>query len=320
VLERWLSDRRIAVAAVLVSALLWGSAFPAIKRGYQVLGIDPDAAVGGVLAFAGIRFIVAGAILLGGAAALRLGAVVRSPRRLAGLAALGLVQTTLQYSAFYVGLVYTSGVKASVIVASGSFFLAAFSPLFYPTDRLGAWRVLGLLVGFAGVVIANVDRGGPRDLEVQWVGDALVLLTGLCSAVGSLLGKRLVQDTHPAVVTGYQLSFGAIAMLAVAIPAGGLSALQPSVEIAGLTLYLAVVSAVAFTLYYLVVKLHDLSRVAAYRFSIPVAGVALSAWLIPGETLGWPLCVAALLVAFGVWIVNRAPSRGPAISGRNAGT
>jgi drug/metabolite transporter (DMT)-like permease len=300
---RLLKEPRGAVLAIMMAALLWGSAFPAIKRGYVILGIVTGE-VGPTLAFAGVRFLLAGTLLLAGATIFRLGPLP-SRRHVPGLVALGLIQTTLQYSTFYLGMAYTTGVKASVIVASGSFFLAGLSPLFFRDDRLDRWRVGGLVVGFAGVLMANMARAGEVSLTGELIGDALILVTGLCSAVSSLLGKRLVRDLHPVTMNGVQITLGSTVLLAVSLPLIEVDTSRVSPELAGLTLYLALVTAVAFTLYYLVVKYHDLSRVAAYRFMIPVSGVVLSALLIPGESLGWNLVLAAVLVAVGVWAVNR---------------
>jgi len=287
----------------MVAALLWGSAFPAIKRGYVLLELAPES-VPEVILFAGVRFFIAGVLLLMGAAIFRLGPLP-SRRQLGALLILGLIQTVLQYSTFYVGLAYTTGVKASVIVASGSFFLAALSPFFFKDDKLDRWRIGGLVIGFLGVLLANLSRDTGGVLGGSWIGDLLILVTGICSAVASLLGKRLVQDLHPVVMNGFQITLGSIVLLAASLPFAEVTLSVPSLELTGLTAYLALVTAIAFTVYYLVVKYHDLSRVAAYRFLIPVSGVVLSALLIPGERLGWQLIGAALLVAIGIWTVNR---------------
>ncbi len=297
-------DPRGAVALIFVAALLWGSAFPAIKRGYLLLEIDPTQGAGAALLFAALRFLLAGALLLGGAAIFRLG-VFPKKQQLLGLLVLGVVQTTFQYATFYLGMVYTTGVKAAIIVASGSFFMALLSPFVYRNDRLTVWRLFGLAIGFGGVVLANVVRAGERDAAIEWVGDGLILATGLCSAIASLLSKRLVQQVHPVVVNGYQVTLGAIVLSAIVAPFATAPTGHVSFEVAALTLYLAVVTAVAFTLYYVVLAHHDLSKVAVYRFLIPICATTLSAWLIPGESLGWSLAVAAVLVVSGIWCVNR---------------
>lgn len=306
-LLRILKSPRGAVAALLLAALLWGSAFPAIKRGYLLLDLAAES-IPEVILFAGIRFFIAGMLLLAGAAVFRLG-LRPSRKQLGALLLLGLIQTVFQYTTFYVGLAYTTGIKASVIVASGSFFLAAMSPWFFKNDRLDRWRVGGLLIGFLGVLLANLSKDTEGLQGGSWIGDVLILITGVCSAAASLLGKRLVQDLHPVVMNGFQITLGSLVLLAVSLPFAEVTLVAPNLEVTGITLYLALVTAIAFTVYYLVVKYHDLSRVAAYRFLIPVSGVVLSALLIPGERLSWELAGAAVLVALGIWTVNHPGKR-----------
>jgi len=287
---------------MLLVALLWGSAFPAIKRSYVLLGVAPGDLRVPVL-FAGLRFLTAGValVVVAGLAGLR----PRPGRRELGwLLLLGLLQTTLQYSAFYVGLAYTTGIQAAIIVAANSFFLALLSPLVFPAERMTAGRWLGLAVGFGGVVVANLHRTAGFG-DVQWLGDLLILCTAAFSALASIVGKRLVPTVHPVLLNGLQLCIGATVLLAATLPWGPLTPPAFDAELVWLTAYLVGVTAVSFSLYYLVLQHHELTRVAAYRFLIPLCGVLESALLIPGEAVGMPLLLATGLVAAGIWIVNR---------------
>src|SRR3546814_7605012 len=86
--------------------MLWGSAYPAIKNGYELFAIATDD-IAGKMVFAGYRFLLAGLVLLimgrlGGRRIVGLGR-----RRIGQLTLLGLTQTGLQYIFFYVGLSYT---------------------------------------------------------------------------------------------------------------------------------------------------------------------------------------------------------------------
>jgi len=300
---RLLRDPRVAVLLFVVVSLLWGSAFPAVKRCYVLMAVQPgDVAL--PLIFAGSRFLVAGLLLIAvGALRARGAGLWRGLLRWVLL--LGVIQTFLQYAAFYVGMSLTTGIKASILVAAGSLFLALLSPLVYRADRLTRLKLLALGLGFAGVILANRARGGAAVAgHAEWLGDLLILGTALCSAVASLLSKRLVQRISPVALNGGQLITGGLLLVAVALPLG--PRLPPvSVELVALTLYLTVVTAVAFSLYYLVVKHHDLTRVAAYRFLIPLFAVTESALLIPGERLHLPLILAAILVISSIWLINR---------------
>src|SRR5690606_39973174 len=89
------SDRRGLFAIATLCCLLWGSAVPAVKWGYGLIGIAPGDTPS-LLLFAGTRFVAAGLLLLIYCAAS--GRAVRLPRRQAGaVALLALLQTALQY-------------------------------------------------------------------------------------------------------------------------------------------------------------------------------------------------------------------------------
>ncbi len=301
--KAFLDSRLGAVILLLAAGLLWGSAFPGIKRGYVLLGIGPGA-LRAIVVFAGVRFVLSGLLVLG--AGLAGGVGIRPERRrLAALLLLGFVQTTLQYAAFYVGMAATTGAKGALITASSSFFLAAFSPLFFPEDRLTLARGAGLVLGFSGVAVANLAGGTLAG--GAWYGDVLMLVTGLCSAGASLLTKRLVRVVHPLLLNGWQVLFGGLLLLAAALPLGPLEPPPIPLELVALTIYLSLVTAIAFTLYYVVVRHHDLTLVATYRFVVPLCGFVESSLLIPGEGLGWPLLAAAALVVAGIWVVHRGP-------------
>src|SRR3546814_20482177 len=81
-------------------------------------------------------------------------------RRIGQLTLLGLTQTGLQYIFFYVGLSYTTGVKASILNATGTFFSVLLAHFIYKNDRLSHNRILWCLVGFVGVMAVNLGVGG----------------------------------------------------------------------------------------------------------------------------------------------------------------
>ena len=141
--------------------LLWGSAYPAIKTGYALLGIARDD-VAAQLVFAGYRFMGAGALLLVFAVLSSKALGGFSRKQVFQLGALGVSQTTLQYVFFYVGLAHTTGVKASILNAAGAFFSVALAHFAYRNDRLSWRKTAGCVLGLAGVVVMNL--GGSAGL------------------------------------------------------------------------------------------------------------------------------------------------------------
>ncbi|MGM3312318.1 DMT family transporter, partial [Enterobacter hormaechei subsp. steigerwaltii] len=146
--------RNVAYACATLCCLLWGSSYPAIKSGYELFQIATDDIPSKVV-FAGYRFLFAGALLLLFALAQRKPIGRLTPTQFGQLTILGLTQTSLQYTFFYIGLAYTTGVNGSIMNATGTFFSVLLAHFIYHNDKLRYNKTLGCVVGFAGVMLVN---------------------------------------------------------------------------------------------------------------------------------------------------------------------
>lgn len=97
-----------------------GKRLPGDKSGYEIFQIATDD-IPSKIVFAGYRFLFAGLLLLLLAMAQRKPIGRLSPRQFGQLTLLGLTQTSLQYIFFYIGLAFTTGVKGSIMNATGTF-------------------------------------------------------------------------------------------------------------------------------------------------------------------------------------------------------
>lgn len=102
--------KNVVYLSAAFCCLLWGSAYPAIKSGYEIFQIATDD-IPSKIVFAGYRFLFAGLLLLLLAVAQRKPIGRLSPRQYGQLTLLGLTQTSLQYIFFYIGLAFTTGSK-----------------------------------------------------------------------------------------------------------------------------------------------------------------------------------------------------------------
>lgn len=297
------SRPRNVVGLATLCCLLWGSAYPAIKSGYALLSIARDDTAS-QLVFAGWRFLLAGVLLLGIARAMGR-PVFALPRASFGrIALLGLAQTSLQYVFFYVGLAHTTGVKGSILNATGTFFSVLLAHFIYHNDRLDHRKALGCLVGFAGVMVVNLRSGGAGlDAGFTLLGEGFIVIAAFVLSAASIYGKRLSQRIDAMVMTGYQLAIGGLALLLAGHAFGG--ALQGmSLAPAVLLLYMAVLSAVAFALWAALLKYNRVGMVSVFNFLIPVFGALLSALFLGEQILAWRNAVALLLVCGGIWLVT----------------
>lgn len=303
------------VLACLASCFLWGSAFPCVKIGYGLFGIAASD-VPSILLFAGFRFTLAGLMVVVGMSVARRRAFVPERRDLPAICALSAFQTVLQYVLFYVGLANCAGVTSSILEASNSFLCVLIAALVFRFERLTSRKVLGCLVGFAGVLLVNV-AGESGDLSFTLAGEGMVLASTLAAAASSNLAKRFSATHDPVLLSGWQFVAGGVVMAAVGVALGGrvtpADAADPLPALA-LLAYLGFISAAAYSLWSLTLAANPVSRVAVFGFMNPVFGVLLSAVLL-GETnvVSPAVALAALaLVSLGIVIVNRPAAGEPA--------
>ena len=280
--------------------LLWGSAYPAIKQGYALFGIAPRD-VASQMVFAGVRFVVAGLLLLLAGAVMGWGLRIKR-EHWAGVATLGLTQTALQYIFFYIGVANATGTKSSIMNATGTFFSVLLAHFIYHNDRLSGRRVLGCLVGFMGVAAANY---GPTLLQPDFTlaGEGAVIMAALVLSAASIYGKKLSQHLNAAVMTGWQMVIGGAVLLTGGLVAGGHMS-EFTLGSAALMAYMALLSALAFSIWSALLKHNAVGRVTVFNFLIPVFGVALSAVFLGEDVFAWKNGIALVLVCAGIWLVT----------------
>ncbi|HEY6134756.1 MAG TPA: DMT family transporter [Rubrivivax sp.] len=304
----FLTRRKVVFLLALFCCVLWGSSYPAIKNGYTMFNIAPGD-IPSKLVFAGWRFLLAGLLLL--AYAVIGGKRLRgySARRLGQFAVLGLTQTALQYVFFYVGLAYTTGVKSSIMNATGTFFSVLLAHFIYHNDRLSYGKILGCTVGFAGVMVVNFGAGlgGVLAFDFTLLGEGFVITAAFVLAAASIYGKRISQGIDPIVMTGYQLVVGGAALLLGGYGSGGgLHGFTPAS--AALLAYMVLLSSLAISIWSLLLKYNRVSMITAFNFMVPVFGAVLSAVFLDESILEWRNGVALLLVCFGIWLVTKEPA------------
>ena len=291
-------------ALATLCCLLWGSAYPAIKNGYALLVIAPGDIASQIL-FAGWRFVLAGIILLGAAVAMRKPVLALDARGVRQVALLGLTQTAVQYVFFYTGLAHATGVKSSIMNATGVFFSVALAHFIYADDRLTLRKALGCLVGFLGVVIVNLGGGGQLTFDFTILGEGFVIIAALVLAAASIYGKRVSASIDPMVMTGWQLLFGGLLLTIGGMGFGGTME-ELGLLSGGLLLYLALLSSVAFAIWSLLLKYNPVGMIAAFNFLVPVFGVGLSALFLGESLMRWTNLAALVLVSIGIWLVTRS--------------
>ena len=173
--EKFMQKTIVVWLGALVCCLLWGSAFPCIKIGYQMMHIASDEVASQIL-YAGYRFTLAGilTILLGSIGSRRF---LRPTKGSIGkVFKLSSLQTVGQYLLFYIGLAHTSGVKASIIEALNVFVAILVASLLFHQEKLSARKIAGCIIGFAGVALVNMGSSG-FDFHMSVTGEGFIFLS-----------------------------------------------------------------------------------------------------------------------------------------------
>lgn len=305
--EQFMTKTIVVWLGALLCCALWGSAFPCIKIGYAMFEIPSDAVSTQIL-FAGCRFALAGvlAIVIGSILNRRL--LVPKKDSLGKILKLSMLQTVLQYLFFYIGLANTTGVKASIIAGINVFVAILVASLIFHQEPLTARKIVGSIVGFAGVVLVNIT-GGELGSGFTLTGDGFIALSTVAYAFSSVFLKRYSKEEDPVVLSGYQFTIGGIIMIICGLLMGGRLTVITGAGV-GMLFYLALVSAVAYSLWGILLKYNPISKVAVFGFMNPVFGVILSALLLEeSDSLGATCIIALVLVCIGIYIVNRSDKK-----------
>ena len=302
--ENFLQKNWVVAPLALLCCFLWGSAFPCIKIGYALFSIAAEDTASQIL-FAGVRFTLAGVLAIAIGSMISRKFLFPAKNSWGMVARLSLFQTILQYLLFYIGLANTSGVKSSIIEASSVFFTILMSSLVFHYESLGKWKLLGCVLGFAGVVLINLNGTG-LDSSMSFFGEGFILLSALSYALSSVLIKKYSQWENPVVLSGYQFVLGGLVMCLAGIALGG-QLHGFTVRSTLLLLYMAMISAVAYSIWGILMKHNPVGRIAVFGFTNPMFGVTLSAVLLHEQNQAFTMkgLLSLILVCIGIYLVNK---------------
>lgn len=280
-----------ALSALLVLAVLWGSAFPMIK-----LGLDGLSAPHLTLA----RHLVAAAAFVPFLALTRR-RMWPERRDLAFFGLLGFVGIAVYHLALNVGELRVSAGAASLIIATAPAITAIFAYLL-DGERLPGIGWLGSGISFVGVALIVLGDGSGLGVNPFAL---LVLLSAIVTSLFFVLQRRLFVRYRPVEVTAFATWAGTVPLL-LFLP--GLAADVADAPSAALlaTGYIGVFpSAVAYTLLAFALSLAPVTQVTAFLYSVPVFSLFFS-FLFLGE-VPTPLTLVGGAVAIaGIVVVNVA--------------
>ncbi|NLF20886.1 MAG: DMT family transporter [Clostridiaceae bacterium] len=289
----------IGILAAIFCTMLWGSASPFIKLGYDFFEMDTSN-VYNILLFAGVRFFGSGWLTLGLSWILTKQRPHFSRSLIKPTILMALSQTVLQYFLFYMGLTVVTGASGALLSSTNAFFAVILAAV-VGVERLTVKKLVAVLLGLTGIVILNL--GNNFEFAFRLNGELLVLLSAVVIASANLMIKHFGKTHEPVALTGWQFILGGAILSGLGLAGGG-SLIWPGFAKSLVLFYLMVLSALAYGIWSLLLKRYPVSKVVVFQSLTPVFG-ALFSWMILGEDIWrWQMLVALLVIAAGIMLLN----------------
>jgi len=276
--------------------LLWSSAFSVGK--IAIADCPP-------LIFLAVRFLAAGVLMLGLAAASGIRWTL-SKRDVAVFAALGVANQALYLGIGFIALKTVSAGLAAVIISSNPIVAAVFAVMLLG-ERMTWRKAFGLLLGFAGV--AFIVRSRLMFGTDQLGGIVLSIVALLAFVAGTILFKLFAPKDGFWIGNGVQSLAAGIAIMPFAAGFESVGNIMPTWSLLAAFAYsVFIVSVFAYLLWFRILTVSGATAASSYHFLIPPLGM-LFGWLLLGEHLALADLVGIVPVALGIYLVTRPAIR-----------
>ena len=298
-------ERRLAWFAWIAVCLIWGTTYFGIRVSLETM---PPMLMGG------LRWVFAGGVL--GVYMLARGEKPPRGGELRTAILLGFLMLVLGNGGVVWAEMFVPSGLAAVVIASSPFWMAGIEALQPDGERISWNTALGLLLGFAGIVLLiwpELRHGGTGGRGFL-TGMIALQIACLGWSIGSSYSRRHGRQANVFSATAAQMLAGGVMMLAIGTVRGEWSALSFSTRSASAFLYLATIGAIGgFVAYTYALRHLPVSLVSLYAYINPIIAVALGVAFL-GEPFTSRMAVAAACVFGGVAIIRRRQTRRPLIN------
>lgn len=290
-------------SAFLLLGLIWGASFMLIKIGLEAMQTVTLVAVRVFLGTLALWIVVWWRRLPVPTAAGVIGA----------LTFMGLFNSAVPFSLITWGETTIASGLAAVLNSTTPLFTVVIAHVWLQDERISVPKMIGLLVGFVGVIV--VIRGGSEELSFAALrsgdlgGQIAVILASASYAITAVFARRYLRGIHPFVAAAGQLTASSVFMtgavfafewpVSVRLTAGPLLAV--------ITLGI-VNTGIAYVLYFFLISEAGATQTSLVTYVIPVVGLMLG-FVFLDEPLSLAIILGFLLIVVGILLINRRRPR-----------
>ncbi|MDF2636984.1 MAG: protein of unknown function transrane [Pelosinus sp.] len=286
-------------------AFLWGTSFTISK--IALYELSP-------LNLAGVRFMTA-AILFGFILTMKKTCIHK--KDIPELIIMGFLSITSYFYIQYTGLLYTTSINASLLLATSPVWTTIASVVM-GQEQVNRKSAVGILIAFLGVSLV-ISRGNLFSLFASETifGDLLILLNAIVWAAFTLYGKKIMAKYSPFTAVGYITIFGALMLLPVVLIPNQLNPVSILEQLANISLktvttvlYLALLCSVyAYYTWYRGIEKVGAIQTASFYYISPLFALLAGIWLLK-ETITILTLLGGIAVIGGVYLTNKSKLNG----------
>jgi drug/metabolite transporter (DMT)-like permease len=283
-----------AILIFIFLSVIWSSTWVAIKIGLETV---PPFYSAGIRFFLAFLFLSIFGIIKG----------LTFPRNLKDhlfFIRFGIINYLIGYAAIYWGEQYINSGLASVLFAIMPFYTLILSIWLLPSETISLKKVLGLIVGFAGVIIIFSDQIQFNSTNAIY-GMIIIAIAPAFAATGTLIAKRKSGTFHPVMLNTFPIFYCSIAFFLLSLTFENPSQAVFDSNAVFSIVYLALFgTAIAFALYFWMLSHQSAVLMSMITFVTPPLAL-MWGWLVLGEQITYFLLVGLVLILSGIFLARK---------------
>ena len=216
---------------------------------------------------------------------------------------MSILNNVLPFLLITVGQKTTTGGLASILNANTSFITIVLASIFLPLERLSLNRVIGVLIGVSGVVIA-VGYQNLFELQENNLGKYLILIATISYGFAGVWGKLRLQNLSPVVATTGMLTISTIIMSPYAITYHLEEIYSLNIYVIKYAIVFALICSVfAYFLYFKILESTGAGNLLICTIIIPPSAIFLNAFFLD-EIITYKEYLGLIIIILGLIILD----------------